>query len=139
MEDPFDIALESVFAVKLDDTVVRVLHVLHFLGEHLHGVEVRHVFRELLVQLFRDLLVHRPLLLPVEYDSLVLNMAQEQLRCCPIKDFDKTIKARLLFKKRSELLLILTKVAELARRRTVVGNLRSSCTMSKMTSTHLVT
>ena len=97
MEDPFDIALESVFAVKLDDTVVRVLHVLHFLGEHLHGVEVRHVFCELLVQLLRDLLVHRPLLFPVEYDSLVLDMALEQLRCRPIKDFDKAIKARLLF------------------------------------------
>lgn len=79
MEDPLDIALESVFAVELDDAVVRVLHVLHFLGEHLHCIEIRHVFREFLVQLLGNLLVHRPLLLPVEYDSLVFNMALKQL------------------------------------------------------------
>jgi hypothetical protein len=78
MEDPFDVALERVFAVKLDDAVVRVLHILDFLGEHLHCIEVRHVFREFLVQLLRDLLVHSPLLLAVEHDSLVLNMALEQ-------------------------------------------------------------
>lgn len=75
MKDPPDIALKDVFAVELDDAVVGVLHVLNFLGEHLHCIEIRHILRKFLVQLLGNLLMHRPLLFAVEYDSLILNMA----------------------------------------------------------------